>query len=86
MSRGKLTIAAVPVAGSTLTTSSVSVRAWVRISLESIPRNRMLIRDWAVAGVEIGVATGSTAPFAEPTGVGVTVVVASPVLKIFEPA
>ena len=57
MSRGKLTIATSPVSGSTLTTRSVSVRAWLRVSDESMPVSRKVIRDSRVSGVTAGVAT-----------------------------
>ena len=81
----KLIIAALPVAGSTLTTISVSVSAWVRISLESMPTKRILILDWAVAGVDTGVATGSVSTLSELRGAGV-MPASAPVVKIFEPA
>ena len=83
MSRGKETIAAVFVSGSTLTTISVSVRACVRRSLESMPRNRMLIRASFVTGVANGVAIGRSAGFSEASGGGEALAVGS-VVKIFE--
>ncbi len=57
MSRGKLTIATLPVSGSTLTTMSVSVSACVRVSDESMPVSRKLMRDSRVSGVATGLAT-----------------------------
>ena len=57
MSRGKLTIATLPVSGSTLTTSRVSVSAWLRVEDESMPVSRKLMRDSRVSGVAAGVAT-----------------------------
>ena len=57
MSRGKLTMATLPVSGSTLTTSRVSVSAWLRVSDESMPVSRKLMRDSRVSGVATGVAT-----------------------------
>ena len=57
MSRGKLTMATLPVSGSTLTTMSVSVRAWFRVSDESMPVSRKLMRDSRVSGVAAGLAT-----------------------------
>ncbi len=61
MSRGKLIIDAVLVAGSTDTTISVSLRAWLRPADESIPVSRTLIRELAVCGVATGVAVSSSA-------------------------
>ncbi len=62
-SRGRLAITPVFASGSTLTTSSVSVRAWVLVGEESIPVRRTVTRESAVAGVAIGLAApiGSTA-------------------------
>src|SRR4029450_3977243 len=86
MSRGNEIIAAAFVAGSTLPTISVSVRAWVRRSLESIPRKRMLILESLVSGVENGVAIGRMATLlSDPTGGAETSASGSEV-KIFEPA
>src|SRR5258706_15947682 len=58
MSRGKLIIAALPVAGSTLTTISGSVSRWVRISLQALATERRLTLHSALSGILTGGATG----------------------------
>jgi len=62
MSRGKLTIVVAPVVGSMLTTIKVSLRACVRMALESIPVRRMLIRCGAMSPLGVAVAGGAVSP------------------------
>ena len=57
MSRGKLMRATALVTGSMLATMSVSVSACERVSAESTPVSRMLMRETGVAGVANGAAT-----------------------------
>ena len=72
MSRGKLTIEVFPVVGSTLTTISVSFRAWFRVDDESIPVRRMLIRAPGGGGVTPGVGARPPDGLARPDeGAGV---------------
>ena len=54
MSRGRLSITTDLSSGSTLTTMIVSVSAVFRVSAESIPVSRMLIRSCLVGGVASG--------------------------------
>ncbi len=70
MSRGKLISATSWVTGSMLATISVSVRAWLRVSAESTPVSRMLIRERGVAGVANGTTITGSLGSADSPGEG----------------
>ena len=75
------------VAGSTLTTMSVSVSACLRVSDESMPVSRKLIRDWRVSGVAAGLATyPDVGLVALGSGVGPFASGSSSATKMCEPA